>query len=154
MHQHRMITPHQANSLGYEIVVTAAANLVLVAACCVTSLVWCSCASGVTWHWPCKYSMTKQRVMKALSGVCTNSLSLNLSLHCNMLTTPHSLPHSLSTCARVIGISPGSFIPLACNPGFTLSAFVCYSLQIFRYSLLLFVTPLGLVVEAFFQTIL
>lgn len=32
MRQHCMITPHQANSLGYEIVVTAAANPVPVAA--------------------------------------------------------------------------------------------------------------------------
>lgn len=153
MRQHRMITPHQANSLGYEIAVTAATNLVPVAACNVTSLAWGSYASGGTWHWPCKYSMTKQRVMKALSGVCTNSLSLNLGLHRNMSTALLSLPHSLSTCARVIRISPGSIILFAGNPGFTLSAFVCYSLQIFRYSSLLFVTPLGLVAEACLQTV-
>lgn len=91
--------------------------------------------------------------MKALSAVCINSLSLNLGLHCNMSTTSLSLPHSLSTCARVIGISPGSFIPFAGNPGFTLSPFVCYSLQIFRYSSLLLVTPLGLVAEACLQTV-
>lgn len=82
MRQHHMITSHQASSLGYKIVVTVAANVVPVDACCVTSLAWCSCAPGVTWCWPCKYSMTKQRVMKALSGVCTNGLSLNLGLHC------------------------------------------------------------------------
>lgn len=153
MCQHRMITPHQAYSPGYEIVVTMAANPAPVAACCVTSLAWCFCASGVIWHWPCKYSMTKQRVMKALSGVCTNSLSLNLGSHCNVLMASLSLPHSLSTCARVIGISPGSFIPFTGNTGFTLSAFVCYPLQIFRYSSLLFVIPLGLVAEACLHTV-
>lgn len=70
-----------------------------------------------------------------------------------MSTASLSLPHSLSTCARVIGISPGSFISFTGNPGFTLSAFVCYSLKIFRYSSLLFVIPLGLVAEACLQTV-
>lgn len=72
--------------------------------------------------------------MKALSGVCINSLSLNLGLQRNLLTTSLSLPRSFSTWSRVIEISTGSFIPFAGNTGFTLSAFVCRSPQIFRYS--------------------
>lgn len=148
MHRHCLITPHQANSPGYEIVVTAAANPAPVASRCVTALARCPCASGVTWHWPCKYSMTKQRVMKALSGVCTNSLSLNLGLRWSMSMAWLSLPHSLFTCARVIGISPGSFIPFTGNQGITLSSFVRCSLQIFRYSSLSCVVPRGLVAEA------